>query len=234
VWYLYTSRRGNTYPLELGYKAVDSSEIKHDYGLITGFCKNGCESYNSGGCPPHAPRFEDIQISYKHGVLVFASFFTKYKPVIFSNADNAYINYRFQDIVISSLFTQLGYAVKDNFGADVLFLNSGHCMGCGEQKCSFTRGEKYCRNPKRRTFAIGATGVETARLLNDVFGIELQWHTDNNNEVECITKAMGFFCKNREIQNKILAEMIPQLNSLKTSRFPINSREYRRLLRSML
>ncbi len=235
MWYIYTSRKGNNYPLEFGYRAIETGEIKHNYAQITDFCKKGCENYGSGGCPPWAPAFADIQTQYKHGILVFARFFSRYKPDNFAGCDIPYLQYSFQDIVLSSLLTQLGYQVKKFIPEDVLFLNSGHCMGCGLLTCSFLKGELYCRNPQRRTYAIGATGVEVIFLLNHAFGINLEWYTaDNQQQVNCITKTMGFFCQGRAVQNQIMDNMISNLNALPCSRFEIPGEEYLLTLKKLL
>ncbi|KUG02837.1 hypothetical protein ASZ90_019770 [hydrocarbon metagenome] len=233
MWYIYTSQEGNNYPLEFGYRAIETVEIIHNYEKVTDFCRNGCDSYGSGGCPPWAPRFADIQTQYTYGVLVFAKFFSRYKPAKFARCDIPYLQYGFQDIILSSLFTKLGYQVKKCMQEDVLFLNSGHCMGCGLLPCSFLKGDVYCRNPQRRTFAIGATGVEAVPLLQSVFGINLEWY-ENQQEVNCITKTMGFFCRERSIQNQIMDKMVVNLNSLPCSRFEIPGKEYRTILNGLL
>ncbi len=235
MWYIYTSKEGNNYPLELGYQAIESREVKHNYEQITGFCKEGCESYGSGGCPPWAPPFADIQAQYAYGVLIFASFFSRYKPTKFLLPNIPYFQYRFQNIILSNLLTELGYQIKKCIAEDTVFLNSGHCMGCGLQSCSFLQGEAYCRNPQRRTYGIDAAGVEVVALLHSVFGINLQWHSDDNQQqVNSITKTIGLFCKDREVQNQIMDDMITNLNSLPCSRYKIPGEEYRLMLNKLL
>lgn len=235
MWYIYTSQEGNNYPLEFGYRAIESREVNHNYELITGFCRDGCESYGSGGCPPWAPRFADIQAQFSYGVLVFARFFSRYLPTRYAANHIPYLQYRFQDIIISSLFSKLGYQVTNGIEEEVLFLNSGHCMGCGSLTCSFSKGQAYCQNPSRRTYGIGATGVEVVSLLHSVFRIKLEWHTaDNKEPVNCITKTMGFFCRDRAIQNQVMDEMINNLNALPCSRWKIPSQEYRQLVNRLL
>ncbi len=234
MWYIYTSQEGNNYPLEFGYRAVESNEVTYNYEQITNLCRKGCESCGSGGCPPWAPSFSDIQTQYAYGVLIFARFFSRYRPSRLALSNIPYLQYRFQDIILSRLFTQLGYQVRESIQEEVLFLNSGHCMGCGLQTCSFIKGETNCRHPQRRTYAIGATGVEVVPLLQSVFGITLQWHNADNQQVDCITKTMGFFCRERSIQNEIMDEMIVNLNTLPCSKFKIPTEEYRLILNRLL
>ena len=77
-------------------------------------------------------------------------------------------------------------------------------MGCGSKKCAFKKGEGRCRNPKRRTFSLEATGINVEATLHHIFGLKLQWYTNENyQQVEYMTKAVGFFCKSRDEQNSI-------------------------------
>lgn len=116
---------------------------------------------------------------------------------------------------------------------ELIFLNSGHCAGCGDQKCSFSQGLKRCRNPGHRTYSIGATGVEVTSLVHEVFGIDLQWSQgEGSSSVEFVTKAAGFFCKTRAVQDAIMNEMVETLNSLQCSQYKIGSGEYQEVLKN--
>ena len=42
MWIIYTDSKGHDYPLEIGYKLINSSAICHDYERITGYCRDGC------------------------------------------------------------------------------------------------------------------------------------------------------------------------------------------------
>ncbi len=232
MWYIYTTRKGKHYPLEVGYKAVKSRDLAHDYDKVTGYCRSGCGSWGSGGCPPWAPHFQEIRLRYPYGVPVFARFFCRFQP---ATSGQWYSSYWFQDIVLSSFFTRLGYALQIRFESDLMFLNSGHCAGCGDQKCSFSQGMDWCRNPQQRTYSIGATGVEVTAMIQDVFGIDLQWcHGEAFHPVEYITKASGIFCKTRALQDVIMNEMVDTLNSLSCCQCKIGSQEYRHVLKTFL
>lgn len=234
MWYIYSSRQGNHYPLELGYRAVDSWEIRHNYELVSRWCQEGCESYGSGGCPPWAPPFAAWQEHYPYAVLLFARFFCRYQPDRYTHSKMLYLRYRFPDIILSRLFSSLGYQVQGSIKEDIVFLNSGHCMGCGQAECNFLRGYNYCLNPVKRTYAIGATGIESAQMLQQIFGIRLQWISESNQEVSSITKLMGLLCKQRKIQNRILDEMIGNLNALSCSSWKIPGPEYQDALSRLL
>jgi len=235
MWYIYTASSGNNYPIEIGYRAVGAGDVVHDYEFITSLCKNGCRSYNSGGCPPWAPRFEDIEACYPYGVLVYAKFLSKFSPLKPGYVKKIDMLFGFQDMILSKLLTQLGYVVTDKCAENVLFLNNGHCRGCDIQECSFKLGESYCRYPERRTYSIGATGVDVSSTLKNVFGIELQWYTeDTYDRVEYITKMVGFFCQQFHMQNQVLDSIVNCLNALKSTKFKIGSDGYRMLVQQLL
>lgn len=233
MWYIYSSGKGKHYPLEVGYRAIDSGEISHDYDLVKSWCREGCESYGSGGCAPWAPPFSALEIQYPYGVVFFARFFTKDLPAPYASSKIPYMQYRFPDIIISALFTKLGYQVLDSITENILFLNSGHCMGCGLALCNYLRGYRHCINPRRRTYAIGATGIEAAKLLQEAFGIKLQWFISGEEKVESISKVMGWFCQQRQVQNQILDQMLINLNALNCTRFPIPAQQYQMMVKSL-
>ncbi|HWP96870.1 MAG TPA: DUF2284 domain-containing protein [Syntrophomonadaceae bacterium] len=223
MWYIYTTGGGSHYPLELGYRAMSSAEIVHDYDRLTIFCKDGCESYNSGGCPPWAPRFEVVQEQYPYAVLVFARFYTRFLPEQFRSSPNPSTHYRFQDIILTRLLSHLGYRVRSSCGGQAIFLNAGHCPGCGDTPCSFLLGEQSCRNSRARVFNIGATGIDAEATMRKFFGIQLQWQTRGaHQEVEYIIKVMGFFTTNSREQNNILDQIPGALKHLPSTHLALD------------
>lgn len=214
MWYIYTSHEGRHFPLEFGFKAIKSSEIHHDYDRLVAYCRDGCRSYNSGGCPPWAPRFEEVATRYPLGVLVFARFFTRYLPEVCKSSADAVEKYDFQDIILSNMLSKLGYALIQDLTGQVFFLSPGHCHGCKEQPCSFTQGERECRKPDRRSYSVSATGIDVQPTLRSIFNIELQWHSGGDYQVEYTLKVMGFLVRNHRLQNLILDRIIPSLQGL--------------------
>ena len=233
MWYIYSSGKDKHYLLEVGYRAIDSGEISHNYELVRGWCQEGCDSYGSGGCAPWAPPFSALKLDYPYGVLIFARFFTRYLPPLYARCQIPYVQYRFPDIILTTLFTRLGYQVLDSISGDILFLNSGHCMGCGLATCNYLRGYPYCINPGRRTYAIGATGIEAAKLLQEAFGIKLQWYRGED-QVDSMSKVMGLFCQQRQVQNQILEQMLINLNALNCTHFPIPGQHYQLMVKSLI
>lgn len=217
--YIYTTGKRDSYPIELNFKAIASRDMIADYVRVTGYCKSGCKNYNyAGGCPPLAPNFELLREQYPFGVLIYARLYSEFKPDKVKASKKVYIHYRFQDIILSNLLTNLGYALIRKNGSDVRFLNNGYCMGCGQKKCNFKLGNNFCKNPDRRTFSLEASGVDVEASLKIIFNIELQWYDKFNYEaVEHMTKAIGLFCKTEDRQVNITDSLISCLNDLKST-----------------
>ena len=107
-------------------------------------------------------------------------------------------------------------------------------MGCGLATCNYLRGYPYCIiNPGRRTYAIGATGIEAAKLLQEAFGIKLQWYRGED-QVDSMSKVMGLFCQQRQVQNQILDQMLINLNALNCTHFPIPGQHYQLMVKSLI
>lgn len=219
MWIIYTDQQGENYPLEIGFKLIDSSEICHDYDRITGYCREGCPDYASGGCPPYAPALAEVAVKYPYGILIYAKFLSRFKP-----AGMAAEDFRLQDLVLSDMLNQLGYAVIGQHPDGLFFLNCGHCQGCGTETCSFKLGEESCRKPERRAYSIAATGVDVTQTLKDVFDITLQWIKEGN-QTEYIIKVMGLLSPDPELPQAIEQRLEPVLNSLECIKYQVGSSE---------
>ncbi|MGI6649759.1 MAG: DUF2284 domain-containing protein [Bacillota bacterium] len=214
--YIYTTGKGDSYPIELDYKAILSDQLVSDYNRVTGYCKTGCKNYNyAGGCPPLAPNFELLREKYPLAVLIYARLYSEFKPDKVKASEKVYIHYRFQDIILSNLLTNLGYELTRKNRNQIFFLNNGYCMGCGNKKCNFKLGNNFCANPDRRTFSLEACGVDVEASLKKIFNIELQWYNKSNyNTVEHMTKAIALLCKNHAQQAELSNSLIGCLNGL--------------------
>lgn len=228
MWIIYTNQEGQHYPLEIDYKLIRSTEIQHDYERITSYCRDGCPDYASGGCPPYAPPLAQVTANYPYGIMVYAKFLSRFKP-----PELAVDDFSLQDVVLSDILGQLGYAVLAQNRGDLFFLNCGHCHGCGDQKCSFKLGEETCREPERRAYSIAATGVDVSRTLQEVFGVTLQW-IKGDNQVEYIIKVMALLSPDPILPEQIAQELRPTFNSLACTRLSIGSSEAGAVLEQML
>jgi predicted metal-binding protein len=235
MWYIYSTQDGKHYPIEIKYSLIPSIEILHDYARITNYCKTGCKNYNqSGGCPPRAPMFSQIAEQFPYGYIICAIFSSKWKPRKVKESTSKYIHFRFQDIVLSTFLTNLGYTIREGICSRIFFLNNGYCMGCGNKKCNFKSGANSCSNPQKRTFSLEATGVDVEATVAKLFDIKLQWYRNNNfNDVEYMAKSIGLFVDSEEKQLQINESLSDYLQVLPSTKIPLGSDKYNRLLRNL-
>ncbi len=208
MWIIYTDPRSRNFPLEIGSRSIASAQLCHDYDRITGYCKDGCPDYGSGGCPPHAPAVAQVAEKNPHGILIYAKFHSRFKPPELTADD-----FSLQDTVLSDMLNQLGYAILAEHKGQLFFLTCGHCQGCGQEACSYKLGEAACRLPERRAYSIAATGVDVTPTLKNVFDITLQW-TKGGEQAEYIIKVMGLLSSDEELPGVIEQNLGRVLNRL--------------------
>lgn len=224
MWIIYTDPQDRDFPMEVGYRVIESARISHDYDRITGYCQDGCPDYGSGGCPPHAPAWSEVAAIHPHGILIYAKFLSRFKPSYLAADD-----FSLQDTVLSDFLNQLGYAILAEYEGDLFFVTCGHCQGCGEESCSYKQGEASCRRPERRAYSIAAAGVDVTPTLKNVFDIDLQW-IKGENQAEYIIKVMGLFSADADLPMLIASQLSVVLNKLACLKWKLDSPEARKTL----
>ncbi len=224
MWYVYSTGGGRHIPLEFGYKAVLSAQIKHDYKRFNKLCQEGCPSYGSGGCPPWAPSFGSLQDVFPHSVLIFARFFSRFVPDQYKTLSQFCRPYCFQDIILSNLLNNLGYFFAKKLGSKIQFLTCGHCAGCAQSACSVTRQKDKCCNPANRAYSISATGIDIGITLAEILGIQLQWHDFGKDlEADNIFKIIVLLSVDVAVQNHIMNQIPEVLNMLPCTKINLYS-----------
>lgn len=228
MWYIYSTIQGKHYPLEIKFSLVDSRYVIHDYHRITSYCQTGCKNYNqSGGCPPKAPLFTQIAAEYPHGLVICAILSSQWKSEKVKASKSPYIHFRSQDVILSKFLTNLGYCLKAYEGATMFFLNNGYCMGCGNKRCNYKAGEQFCKNPRKRTYSLEATGVDVQATIYNLFGFELQWYRQNNyKDVQFMAKSIGLFSNNPLNRQHVQNCLIQCLQELPSTKYKIGSGEF--------
>lgn len=224
MWIIYTDSQGRNFPLEIGYRVIESAGISHDYDRITGYCRDGCPDYGSGGCPPHAPAWSVVAANHPYGILIYAKFLSRFKPSHLAADD-----FSLQDTVLSDFLNQLGYAILAEHEDGLFFVTCGHCQGCGEESCSYKQGEASCRRPECRAYSIAATGVDVTPTLKNIFGIDLQW-TKGEKQAEYIIKVMGLLSADTDLPMQVASHLSVALNKLDCLKWKLNSPEAIRIL----
>jgi predicted metal-binding protein len=226
MWIIYTDPHHPHIPLEIGYRVIKSARICHDYDRITGYCRDGCPDYGSGGCPPHAPAIAEAAQKNPHAILIYARFLSRFKPVEIARDD-----FSVQDNVLSNFLNQLGYAVMADYKDYLFFMTCGHCQGCGEEACSYILGEENCRHPQRRAYSVAGTGIDVTATLKDVFDITLQWNRGEK-QAEYIIKVIGLLSQEAGMPTMIGQQLIAVINRLECIKWPVGSPEARCFLKA--
>ncbi|RJR30444.1 MAG: hypothetical protein C4576_33520 [Desulfobacteraceae bacterium] len=167
---LYRTGTGKEYPLELGYGVMKSDMVPVDHAATSEACKSGCNLYSrNGGCPPYAPNFE--KLCGKEIIVLYVKIHTRHYPSRVL-AGPYYTRWVFVETFLTSLTNKIGKRLAEDLGG--CFVSSGNCHSCRPKRCAVKEGGK-CRNPIARTYSLEATGVLVTSLMEQCFGIQLQW-----------------------------------------------------------
>lgn len=229
-WYLYkATSSGIIYPLEFNIKECVVSSLVYEPDIIRELCRIGCGNYNkSGGCPPLAPRLEEICHDNELVWLIYGRFWSFYKHEKVIQSTNCAIHWKFQDAILARILANLGYELRNRFGG--LFLGTGYCMGCPGKKCGFKLQEKKCRNPRSRTYSMEACGINVVKTTLNVFNIKTYWYKKGYLDVPYMIKVMAYFPKHCNNHLNPKEEIIKVLNTQKNCLFKIGSDHYEQYL----
>jgi len=191
---LYQTTSGNEYPLDFFIVRVLAKNLSYQPDIVRRACQDGCSNYNyGGGCPPRAPLLMDL-IGLKDEVyLIACRFWSKYKPQRVAQSKNSAIHWKFQDGILARVLNQLGHDLSHTVGE--FFLSTGYCMGCPGKKCNFKLGFNYCRNPKKRTYSLEATGINVVETVQVCLNLSMYWYSPGKIDVPYMLKCIAFFPK---------------------------------------
>ncbi|MEM3594728.1 MAG: DUF2284 domain-containing protein [Candidatus Jordarchaeaceae archaeon] len=101
-WYQYKTKTTNCiYPLEIGLCVCKIGDLTYDPETVRGLCKTGCKNYGfAGGCPPRAPKLEEIAREEDPAWLIYCRFWSIFKPLKVAVSRNPAVNWKFQDVII--------------------------------------------------------------------------------------------------------------------------------------
>jgi len=167
---VYRTRQGKPYPIEIGLAVVPVPCVRVDALATTEACKKGCGLYGrNGGCPPFSPEFHEIP--GEEMLILYAKLLTEHFPSRVLHGPY-YSRWVFVETFMTPLMNRIGRALTSSLGG--YFLSSGNCHSCRPKRCAVKDGLN-CRKPQVRTYSLEATGVLVTEMMNDIFGLELQW-----------------------------------------------------------
>jgi len=210
--FFYKTINGNVYPLELFVKDAMVDALIYEPETVKEMCRTGCSNFGrSGGCPPRAPSLEELYSSNQRAWIIICRFDSLYKPDKVKNSNNSAIHWKFQDGILARVLNKLGHALTEVNGGS--FLATGYCMGCPGKKCAFKLGLEECRNPKRRTFSMEATGINVVKTVKDSFGFDLHWYKKGKTDIPYMMKCMVFFPEQNKGEIDSVLEIIKTIPS---------------------
>jgi predicted metal-binding protein len=220
-WYLYRSQSShNLYPLEIGTLFCQVGDLTYEFDKIRNACKQ-CSNYgHGGGCPPRAPDLKSFTSTEDLVWVICCRFWSDFKTKKVANSRNPAIHWKFQDAILARFLANIGYAVCSRIESK--FLSTGYCMGCPGKKCNFKVGKNYCRNPKKRTFSMEATGINVVDTVSKLFGFEMHWYSKGKLDVPYMLKCIAIFPREL-VDLKILFDI---LNEFPSCDYMIGSSNY--------
>ena len=188
-------------------KAITVDALIYEPDSVKEMCRTGCANFGrSGGCPPRAPSLEELHASSERAWLVICRFDSLYKTDKVKNSNNSAIHWKFQDGILARVLNKLGNALKEVNGGS--FLATGYCMGCPGKKCAFKLGLEQCRNPKKRTFSMEATGINVVKTVKNVFDLDLYWYKKGITDIPYMLKCMVYFPKKDQEKIDLVSEVL--------------------------
>jgi len=204
--YIHRTGSGRSYPLEIGWTSQDINEIPIDKDLTENACRAGCKLYGrNGGCPPFSPDFNLLRKKFKLANIIYTKLLIEnYPPKVL--AGNYYVRWSFIEALLTPFTNKFANIINDNKKS--LFLSSGFCRGCGNQRCAVKNGCK-CRYPLRRTFSLESTGVIVSEVAEKLLGFELYWwdRADKDYHPPYMTKIISIL-SNQPINNSDISALL--------------------------
>lgn len=205
----YETKSGNRMCMRIHGIPLDRQRIPLiDDGLRYNYCqtgKRGCKG-QSGACPPYAPYFDILKPSCSSLYVVVLEFDTAWS-ILYSGwrAKNvnssviAFIAWHYADAITACYMRRIGKSLSD-YG---MLLSLASCRGCNKKHCTVMQGGK-CRNPRKRTYSLEATGVHCGILHEELFDEVMPWwfHTYAQIPVH-MYRYIGILC-NTNLKDEVL------------------------------
>lgn len=142
--------------------------VKYEnYNKFSYLCKIGCKNYNrKWSCPPFSPTYTNESRGYKYITVCLLSMELEQ----FSYIKNDYLKVKAANSILKSRIDRsLRSLVKDGMKN----ISTGSCRLCKPCKC---KNNEFCIHPFERAYSFEALGIDVSKLVNDLFGFELQWY----------------------------------------------------------
>jgi predicted metal-binding protein len=150
---------------------IDCSKVLIDRARFAELCRVGCKNYaQKYCCPPHAPGFNEVAGNCQWLGVVFLSC-----DLGQITSKNQYHRIRVANVIMKSRLESFLRRIRSEYKLSVL--GSGACRACKE--CG-ARKEIGCKKPLQKLMSLEATGVNCQQLVQDVFGVKMEWYSANH------------------------------------------------------
>ena len=191
--------KGRAYVLEVGFFVDKVANVSHNRGLTEQTCMANCKNWNhNGGCPPFAPKFDQISKNCEDILIWYVKLPYEQLPVNIRTEHNigGFFVSSFAQAFLPPVVKRLAVPLKELWKPDH-YLAESCCKTCGQGKCAFKEeGCTTCRVPSHRTFSLESTGVLVGDLT-ERHGLPLHWYKSKQDiaEVPYTCKVCGFLFK---------------------------------------
>jgi len=191
--------KGRPYVLEIGYFIDKVANVPHDRARTEKTCMANCKNFgHNGGCPPFAPRFDQISKGCDDILVWYVKLPYEQLPVNIRTEHNigGFFVSSFAQAFLPPVVKRLCLPLKELWKPD-RYLAESACKTCGQGKCAFKEeGCTTCKVPSQRTFSLESTGILVGDLT-EKHGFPLYWYKSKVDiaEVPYTCKVCGLLFK---------------------------------------
>lgn len=172
-------------PIRYERYSVEADVTDFEYGLrYKGLCE-ACPEYGKRfSCPPRSPFFPEYIGEARKAVVVCVRFPREFFADLAGEKD-----------FLARFFGKAGKLVVDTLlqyrAEGRVVAGSGPCLACA--RCAAEAGLDACSQPDKRIFSLESLGVNVALLCKTVFGLDLEWSSDNRPAEHVCAVGAAFF-----------------------------------------
>lgn len=157
--------------IEQYHRKIDIGIVEVNKVYFDGLCKDKCKNFKCKySCPPFSPSFDFIKLQYDNAYVILYKINTLSYPRIYNTI-------RMINTVMKSLQRKKVDVISrflDQKNQKYLILENGSCRLCKTCNVNY---QQPCRHPSLARYSLESTGINVAKLVQDIFNFPLQWYS---------------------------------------------------------